>query len=171
MRAARAALLLLALPLPLPLAGCQLAPVYSGGQAGPAQAMLGAIEVAPIADANGFLVRDRLIQRLQPGGAPRYRLDVVLDDRIIGFGVRGDNSIIRERRTLRARYRLVELATGEVKLDTTASADAGIDVVSSEYAVVAAEATAVERLAAELAEQIVARLALLARAPVPRTLP
>lgn len=161
MRAAVALLLL------LPLAGCQLAPVYSGGQAGPAQAMLQSIEVGPIADASGFLVRDRLVQRLQPGGAPRYRLDVVLADRIIGFGVRGDNSIIRERRTMRARYRLVELATGEVKLDTTASADAGIDVVSSEYAVVAAEATAAERLAADLAEQIVARLALFARTPPP----
>lgn len=166
MRRALPSLLLLLL-----LAGCQLAPVYSGGQAGAAQTMLGAIEVGPIADANGFLVRDRLVQRLQPGGAPRYRLDVVLDDRIIGFGVRGDNSIIRERRTLRARYRLVELSTGKVKLDTTASADAGIDVVSSEYAVVAAEATAAERLAAELADQIVARLALLARAPARAPVP
>jgi LPS-assembly lipoprotein len=157
----------LALLLCLLLAACNLAPVYSGGQQGAAQGMLGAIEVSPIPDKTGFLVRDRLQQRLKASESPRYRLDVVLDDRIDGFGVRGDNSIIRERRTLRARYRLVEIGTEKVLLDTTASADAGIDVVSSEYAVVAAEATALERLAQGIADQIVARIALLGSQPQP----
>ena len=129
--------------------------------------MLGAVEVSPIADKAGFLLRERLLLRLQPAQSPRYRLDVVLDDRIDGFGVRGDNSIIRERRTLRARYRVVDIGTGAILLDTTAVADAGIDVVSSEFAVVAAEATALERLSADIAEQIVARLALLGRTAQP----
>lgn len=158
-------------PLALMLGGCQLAPLYSGGSSGQAQALLGAVEIAPIADKAGFLIQDRLVARLRPGSggtAPLYRLQVVLDDRIDGFGVRGDNSIIRERRTLRARYRLTELATGKVMLDTTASADAGIDVVGSEYAVVAAEATALERLSADLADQIVDRLALVARQAPPQ---
>jgi len=149
------------------LGACNLAPVYSGGTQGPAQSMLSAIEVAPIEDKTGFLVRDRLLERLGPGTAPRYRLDVALDDSIIGFGIRGDNSNIRERRTLRARYRLVELSTGAILLDTTAQADAGIDVVASEYAVVAAEATAAERLSADLADRIVDRLALLGRTRTP----
>lgn len=153
-----ALLLLLALP-----AACNLAPVYSGGDAGPAQALLGAVEVSDIPDKKGFLVRERLLRRLNPQQSPRYRLDVALDDRIEGFGVRGDNTIIRERRTLRARYRLVELATDKVVLDTTTATDAGIDVVSSEYAVVAAEETALARLADAIADQIVARLALLGR--------
>lgn len=150
---------LTALLLLLLLAGCNLQPVYSGGSKSDAQALLSAVEVAPIPEKAGFLVRSRLLERLDPAGAPTARLEVVLDDDIIGFGIRGDNSIIRERRTLRARYRLVDIASGQVLLDTTASADAGIDVVSSEYAVVAAEASALERLAKELADQIVARLA------------
>ncbi len=154
----RLALLLLLLP-----AACQLAPVYSGGDSGPAQALLGAVEVSDIPDKRGFLVREQLLRRLNQQQPARYRLDVALDDRIEGFGVRGDNSIIRERRTLRARYRLVDLATDAVVLDTTASTDAGIDVVSSEYAVVAAEETALARLATDIADQIVARLALLGR--------
>lgn len=160
---------LAALPVTLLLltfSGCQLAPVYSGGSSGTAQALLGAVTVSDIADKQGFLVRNRLERRLSVGGtavAPRYRLDVVLDDRIEGFGVRGDNTIIRERRTLRARYRLVELDSGDIMLDTSASTDAGIDVVSSEYAVVAAEETALARLADNIADQIVARLALLSK--------
>lgn len=150
-----------ALALLLLAGACQMQPIYSGGSQGPAQTMLSSIEVSPIPDKTGFLVRDRLLERMPAGQSPRYRLDVAIDDSIIGYGIRGDNSNIRERRTLRARYRLVDLSTGAILLDTTAVADAGIDVVSSEYAVVAAEATAAERLSKELADQIVNRLALM----------
>jgi LPS-assembly lipoprotein len=54
------------------------------------------------------------------------------------------------------------LQSGGVVLDATAGSDAGIDVVSSEYATVAAEQSAVERLSEVLADQIVARLGLFA---------
>ena len=77
-----------------------------------------------------------------------------------GFGIRGDSAVTRERRTLRARYQLVDLKTGQVVLDATAGSDAGIDVVSSEYATVAAEQTALERLSTVVADQIVSRLGL-----------
>ncbi len=148
----------------LTLSGCQLQPVYSNGSQGAAQTLLANVEVAPIPDRAGFLVRSRLADRMQPGANPTLKLEVALDDAIIGFGIRGDNSIIRERRTLRARYRVTDIASGKVLLDTTASADAGIDVVGSEYAVVAAESTTLERLSANIADQIVARLALLGNA-------
>ena len=67
---------------------------------------------------------------------------------------------------MRARYRLVELSTGSVVLDATAGSDAGIDVVSSQYATIAAEQTALERLSEVVADQMVGRLALfIARTP------
>ena len=78
--------------------------------------------------------------------------------------MRGDNSAARERRTLRARYRLVDAGSNAVLLDATAGSDAGIDRVSSNYAVVAAETTALERLSVDVARQISGRLALYARA-------
>ncbi|MEY2926000.1 MAG: hypothetical protein RL367_477, partial [Pseudomonadota bacterium] len=56
----------------------------------------------------------------------------------------------------------IEAAQGTVVLDATAGSDAGIDVVSSEFATVAAEDTALERLTQTLADQIAARLALYA---------
>jgi LPS-assembly lipoprotein len=49
-----------------------------------------------------------------------------------------------------------------VMIDATAGADAGIDIVSSEYATVAAEQTALEELSDTVADQIVARLSLYA---------
>ena len=155
----------LALVMSLMLTSCGLQPVYSGGGRGAASQAMANIEVAPIADRAGTLVRNALHDRLG-GAAPlgaRYRLEVELDDSIEGFGIRGDDSITRERRTLRARYRLVSIDGTRTLLDATARSDAGIDVVrSSDFAVIAAENSALERLAIELAEQIGTRLALLA---------
>ena len=54
----------------------------------------------------------------------------------------------------------MDLSTGAVVLDATAGSDAGIDVVSSQYATVAAEQTALERLSEVVADQMVGRLAM-----------
>ena len=51
--------------------------------------------------------------------------------------------------------------------DATAGSDAGIDIVSSEYATVAAEQTALENLSEVVADQITARLALYASRSAP----
>jgi LPS-assembly lipoprotein len=169
---ARLALLALALAL----GGCNLRPLYAGGASGAVVQTLRGIEVAQIPGQRGWLVRTALVDRLGGGaaGAVRYRLEVELDDDITGFGIRSDNAVTRERRTLRARYRLIDAERGTVLLDATAGSDAGIDVVSSEYATVAAEQTALERLSVEVADQIVSRIALYAsrngaaRAPAAR---
>ncbi len=153
------------------LSGCGLRPLYGGGSSSPVATTLRSVEVAPIAGQVGWLVRNNLTDRLggssDASAAAAYRLEVELDDNITGFGIRGDRAVTRERRTLRARYRLVDLRNGGVVLDATAGSDAGIDVISSEYATVAAEQTAVERLSEVLADQIVARLGLFAARTAP----
>lgn len=157
---ARPALALLAA---LSLTGCGLHPLYTGGNGGGVAGTLAQVEVTPIEGKSGWLVANALRDRLAASGTPQYRLDVRLDDRIAGLGVRRDDSVTRERRTLRARYQLVRVSDGSVLLDATAGSDAGIDVVQSEYATIAAENTALERLSGIVADQIVARLALYAQ--------
>ena len=158
------------LPAALALSACGLQPLYGGGSGSTVATTLRAVEVAPIDGQVGWLVHNKLMERLGPGGEPPiYRLEVELDDSITGFGIRGDRAVTRERRTLRARYRLVNLQSGGVVLDATAGSDAGIDVVSSEYATVAAEQSAVERLSEVLADKIVARLGLFAARTAPAT--
>lgn len=146
-------------PLALTLSACGLHPMYQGGSDGAVATTLSAVEVAPIQGQSGWLVANALKDRLANNGAAAYRLEVKLDDQIIGLGVRRDDSVSRERRTLRARYQLVDLRSGQVVLDATAGSDAGIDVVGSEYATIAAEKSALERLSGIVADQIVARLA------------
>ena len=150
----------------VPLTACGLRPVYGGGGHGAVAQALGNVTVEPIEGKGGWLMRNALNDRLSAmkgGSGPRYKLVVKLDDQITGFGLRADAAITRERRTLRARYQLVDETTGAQLLDDTAGSDAGIDVTSSEYATIAAEDTALERLSQTVADQIVTRLALYSR--------
>jgi len=151
------------------LAGCGLRPMYGGGSQGAVATTLRSVSVGPIEGQAGWLVRNKLIDRLgrADGGGAAYRLDVTLDDSITAFGLRSNRAATQERRTLRARYQLVEVRTGMVVLDATAGSDAGIDIVSSEYATVAAEQTALENLSDIVADQITARLALYASRTAP----
>lgn len=154
----------------LALSGCGLRPLYQGGGSGAVATALGSVSVGPIDGQAGWLMHNKLTDRLgvASSGGARYRLDVTLDDSITAFGLRSDRAATQERRTLRARYQLVELNKGTVVLDATAGSDSGIDIVSSEYATVAAEQTALENLTDIVADQIAARLALYASRTAPR---
>ena len=159
----RAALASFALLL---LSACGLQPLYSAGSGDAVAQGLAAVDVAPIEGRDGWLVRNALNDRLQLTGqsvAPRYRLDVQLDDSLEALGVLNNDTISRERRILRSRYQLVDLSSGTILLDATSGSDAGIDVVSSEYATIAAEQTALENLAREVAERMVRQVALTLR--------
>ena len=151
-------------PLVLLLCACGLHPLYGGGSGSPVSGLLRSVQVGPIAGQQGWLVRTKLVDRLgdAANGDSRYRLDVTLDDNITSYGLRADRAATQERRTLRARYQLVDLSSGAVLLDETAGSDASIDSVSSEYATVAAEQSALENLSGIVADQIVARLAIYA---------
>ncbi len=153
------------LPLLL-LSACGLQPMYAGGAQGVVAQGLAGVDVPIIAGKSGWLMRNALVDRLGTAGnkaAVRYRLDVKLDDRLEGLGLKSDDTVARERRILRARYQLVDMTSGKILLDATAGSDAGIDVVSSEYATVAGEQSALENLTRVVADRIVTNLALTLR--------
>lgn len=170
MKTFRAATAVLLAPIVL-LAACSLTPVYQGGRQGAVAQRLAGVVVDPIPGRSGWLVRNAITDRLSPmtgpgDAAPRYRLDVALDDTVEGLGVRANDIVTRERRTLRARYRLFDIGAARDEaplIDRTVSASAGIDVASSEYATIAAENSALERLSVLVADDIIAQLALSAK--------
>jgi LPS-assembly lipoprotein len=146
------------------LSGCGLHPLYAGGGSGAIAQGLASVEIPPIEGKDGWLMRNALRDRLgKQSGPARYRLDVRLDDKLEGLGLLTDDTIGRERRTLRARYQLIDNGSGKILVDATAGSDAGIDVVSSEYATIAAEQTALENLSRDVADRIVTQLALTLR--------
>ncbi len=164
----QAARLVLALSLLAALSACGLRPIYAGGAQGVVAQGLAAVEVSPIEGREGWLVRNALNDRMGQTGVdeiPRYRLDVLLDEQLEGLGLLTDDTIGRERFTLRARYQLTDLESGVILVDDTAGSDAGIDVVSSEFATIAAEQRAMENIAQQVADRIVTRLTLALNSP------
>jgi len=148
------------------LSACGLQPIYAGANGSSATAKLSAVEVAPIQGRTGWLLATALEDRVDlraSDTAPRYRLDVQIDESLESLGLLTDETVSRERRILRARYQLVDLSSGAILLDATAGSDAGIDVVSSDYATIAAERAAAERLSQVVADQIVTRVSLALR--------
>lgn len=149
------------------LPGCGLRPVYSGGSNSAVANVLNSVEVGPIDGKAGWIMAQQLKQRLAPvpTGSGTYRLNIDLNDQLTSFGISLDNSVSRERRTLRAHYTLVDVASEKVVLEETASSEAGIDLTQSDFATIAAEEMALDRLSIDLVEQITTRLALFAKRP------
>ncbi len=152
--------LLLTLLLLLPACGFQ--PLYDdGGSAGGVQQTLAAIDIAPIPDRLGQIMRQRLREKLNGEGAPKYRLYVTLKQEKEGFGYRPDAAITQEQLTMWAFVRLVPLSSEEtVAFEEEMRARTSYDLVLSDFASLTQREDAARRLVQELAERIHRKLAL-----------
>jgi LPS-assembly lipoprotein len=146
----------------LALAACGFTPLYAPGT--PAAGMGGRVEVAVVEGAPGFAMREELTARLGPATAPTHRLDVTLRLEQTGVALTEQDVTTRYNVTGTADYALVPLAGGPPAAQGTVRAITGYSapetVTSSAYASLAAERDAERRLAIELADRIVQRLAL-----------
>lgn len=150
--------------LALLLAGCGFTPMYatSGDGTGLAD-QFSTVQVAPIPDRVGQVVRNGLIDRLNPygpPGAPLYRLEVTLAEAVEGFGFRPDEAITRENLRLDAVYRLVRTADEELLLEGNAHSNLAYDIVQSDFANFSAKQDAQRRTAEQVINIIVVRLGL-----------
>lgn len=143
------------------LTACGFQPLYeAGGSSSAMQAYLASVEVGPIEDRLGQIMRNRLVSRLNGAGNPEYRLEVGLQQNSESFGVRPDTATTQEQLTLVAGVRLVPIKTGEPVLEENFRARTSFDLVLSDFATVSQREDAANRLVLELAERIHRRLAL-----------
>lgn len=148
-------------------AACGFEPLYAERGSTGVTGRLAGVTVEPIPDRLGQLVHNHLSRGIAPEGSGAgitHRLEVDLLESIEGFGFRSDESITRERIRLVAHYRLVAADTETILVDETTHADSSIDVLLSDYATLAAEQAASERNARQVADTILARIALFMRA-------
>ena len=139
----------------LPLAACGFSPLYSEGS--PASAMNGRIAFDVESSRMGFAMRERLETRLGIAQVPEYNLGVDFsvdsDDTVI----QSDNSITRY--TLRSIAKYVLTQGDKTILRDQVRAVTAYNATASPFATDAAERDARQRLAYNLADQIVTRLA------------
>jgi LPS-assembly lipoprotein len=135
------------------LAACGFHPMY--GRAA-LQPELASIYVEPIAERDGYELRNSLIDLLQSDGeasGKAYRLTIVLNESSQGIALQNDATITRYNQTLEARYTLSD-AKGNVLTTGTQSALSAYNVVQSPYATLVAAQDSSKRAAQDMAERI-----------------
>jgi LPS-assembly lipoprotein len=154
-RSAAAALLLLA------VAACGFRPLYGTRSADPrAASELAGIYIAPLPDRDGQLVRNALLDRLNPKGEPeqpRYRLDVRMQISETPVALQKDETATRAQITYTVLFTLYE---GNVALTNgTFTRDFSFDYVNQQYSNISARNDVKRRAADEIATEIRNRMA------------
>jgi LPS-assembly lipoprotein len=132
----------------------------SGGMV---SADLQSIEVSTVDTRVGVIMRNLLLDRLTPDGAPispLYRLVVRSTERQVGSGVRIDASVTRFNYRLIARYQLLAQPGGALLYSDSSTSVVAYDVVDSQFATVVSRKDAQERAAADVSDNIRLSLAL-----------
>jgi LPS-assembly lipoprotein len=148
----------------LTLSACGFTPMYAENSAGEGVPEdFASISIAPIQDRIGQVVRNHLLDRINPYGqpaVPQYVLRVSLQESVEGFGFRSDEAVTRESFTLTAVYQLVEQSSGDVVLQDELRAVQAYDVVQSDFANFSTQQDAEARTAQQVADLLTARLGL-----------
>lgn len=145
------------------LAGCGFRPMFREVGDASVRRELAAIEVQRLNGRVGHLVRDTLLDELNPDGAQvpaRYVLQVRLRRRTDALGIQLDNTITRFNLTLTARFRLVERGTGRLLYRSQTRRIASYNAIRQPYAELSAELDAERRAAREVGTDIRTQLAI-----------
>lgn len=145
----------------LALGGCGFTPVY--GPAGSGAALHDAVLLEAPDSPEGYLYNRRFEERLGRAAAGAlYRLVVEITVTRSAVGATSTGNDTRYRFSGRARFRLVELASGTPVHSSVTNAFTGYSTTGSTVATRAAETDARERLMVLLADQTVDDLLLAA---------
>lgn len=146
------------------LASCGFQPLHGQGAPGGAStsARLSQVQVPPIGDRVGQLVRNRLLDYFEPPGRnvpALYRLEVDVVERKEGLAIQDDRTVTRYNLRLQSRYRLVQIRSGKELMSGRAGAIAAYNVIRSDYANLIAERDARARAAQEIGDAVGLRVA------------
>jgi LPS-assembly lipoprotein len=134
------------------LGACGFHPMY-GNALGP---KLASIYVEPIAERDGYELRNSLIDALQSDGdkaGKLYSLKISLNESSQGIALQNDATITRYNTNLEARYTLSDMK-GTVLTSGVQTELSAYNVVQSPYATLTAQQDASKRAALDVAERI-----------------
>ena len=138
----RLAVLLLLAAVAGSLGGCGFSPVYArGGNAG-MENRLAQIEIEPIADRVGQILRNQLLDEVTPRGQPsnpRYRLQVNLHESIRVLSVQKNEIATRANLNLSADFKLSETSSKKLLFSNSVQAISSYNIATADYGNVAAE--------------------------------
>jgi LPS-assembly lipoprotein len=144
------------------LTACGFRPVYLNSDNFAARQEFRVVEIAPIEDRRGQLVRNRLLDRMTPGGQPanpKYRLKTSIVENIAGLAVRRDDTSTRASLTMRADFTLYEVGVDSPIFSGTVRSINSHSISTNEVAALAGEESARERAAIDIADRMTLQIA------------
>ena len=145
------------------LSGCGFRPLYLKGKQDP-QSELTAIEILPIADRKGQVLRNMLLDQLMPKGQSAhsvYVLDVSVDFSLRNLGIRRNDRATRALMRVTAIYSLRRKQDGAPLFNSFSQASSGYDILDSDFATLIAEKNALDHSLKAIAQDIKLRLSFL----------
>ena len=146
------------------LGSCGFRPLLRAEDAEPGvREELAAVEVPGLTGRIGYLVRDSLLEQLNPVGIQvpeRYRLDIRLRERTSALGIQLNNTITRFNLTLTARFSLIDVSTRRILYRAVTRRVASYNAIRAPFAELSAERDAERRAAREVSTDIRTQLAL-----------
>ena len=152
---------------------CNFRPLYlkQGADNTATQSDLAAIEIQGLGGRLGYLLRNALLDELNPASLeipPRYVLDVSLSGRADPLGIQLDSTITRYNLALFAVFQLRDKTTSDVLVSSAVQRISSYNVSRLPFADLTAAHTAERRAAQEVATEIRTLLAVeFARMPAP----
>lgn len=151
----------------LVLTGCGFKPLYGeSGVTGKSivQTSLQQVSINPIKSRTGQILRNYLIDRMnpsgQPGGSAAYSLAITIGIQKQELGIRRDETATRANLIMTATYVIQERASGATIFRATSRTVTSYNILDEEFATVIAERNARSRGAEQLADDITTRVAL-----------
>ncbi len=144
------------------LGGCGYRPLYASGAQGNVAGDLAAVKIGLIANRTGQQLRNILLDRMNPRGEPTqplYKLEVAILPSRQELGVRRDDTSTRANYILVGRYRLLDAGNGRILFEAESRRVASFNISDDDFSTISAAAAARRRVARELADEIVVRIA------------
>ena len=161
----RAAMLILGSMLLL-AAGCGFKPVYGTASATHGAGVVqqfSAIEIAPLPNAIGLALRNKLIDALHPGGAAAdydYRLSATVREAVINLGLQANATSTRGQVRITAEYWLYDSKSDTVLVHETVRASTGYNILLNQFGTVLSADDARDRSLQQIADEMTRHLAL-----------
>ena len=145
--------------------GCGFQPLYSHGSGNSSHVVnqLSRIQISPVENRTGQILRNFLQDKLTPSGvpfSPAYKLTVSLKETRSDMGILRDSTSTFAKVKMDAKYQLINIETKNVLDSGTVTSTTVFNIVSSEYANLSAQKDARRRTVRIISDLVKERLAL-----------
>ena len=147
----------------LALGACGFEPLHGRAAGGVTEAELDTVQLPYLADREGQLLRNFLMERFNPDGRRSqtvYMLNINLTRTSQNLGVRKDGTATRINLTFTANLSLRQVQGGKEVFKARSVSSVSYNILEARFATVAAEQDAIRRATEALAQNISTRVAI-----------